>query len=168
MLPVLLVSCCIDFYTVIYSEQGFCLLCICNAPHMHYYRNNLIQSAWDFKHSVFHSQNIWPRKNPSVFVLPLLDLYTQELLAVPRAVGFPSSSRALTQQLCHPAPADACTKCLILLCACSCGCVTGHGLGISQKGEHRAVRLWLLARKGCDVGFKVLSVDCYSTAHWFS
>lgn len=51
----------IDFYGVIYSEQEFCLLCTCNAPHMHYYRNNLIQSAWDFKHR--SQKNIWPKKN---------------------------------------------------------------------------------------------------------
>lgn len=53
----------IDFYGVIYSEQAFCLLCTCNAPHMHYYRNNLIQSAWDFKYRAVRSQkSIWPKK----------------------------------------------------------------------------------------------------------
>lgn len=52
----------IDFYGVIYSEQGFCLLWACNAPHMHHHRNNLVQSAWDFKHRAVHSQkSIWPK-----------------------------------------------------------------------------------------------------------
>lgn len=70
----------IDFYGVIYSEQGFCLLCGCNAPHMHCYRNNLIQSAWNPKHQAVHSQkSIWPK--PCFFVLPLLDLRAQEIIS---------------------------------------------------------------------------------------
>lgn len=52
----------IDFYRIIYLEQGFCLLCTCNAPHMHYYRTNLIQSVWDFMHRAACSQkSIWPK-----------------------------------------------------------------------------------------------------------
>lgn len=53
---------CIDFYRIIYLEQGFCLLCTCNAPHMHYYRTNLIQSVWDFMHRAACGQkSIWPK-----------------------------------------------------------------------------------------------------------
>lgn len=163
---------CIDFYSVIYSEQGFCLLCVCNAPHMHYYRNNLIQSAWDFKHPVFHSQNIWPRNKPPVFVLPLLDPYAQELLAVPGAAGsplFPSSHPGSFTILC--CLVDACMKLLALPRALSVSCITGCELGIDEK-----LRQCTAPQRGCgltpgkvvDAGFTVFPVVSSSPTHLFS
>lgn len=78
----------VDFYSVIYSEQGFCLLCACNAPCMHYYRNNLTQSAWHFRHQADHRQkSIWPKK--PAFLCSLCWIWKSRKYSLARALPVP-------------------------------------------------------------------------------
>ena len=97
----------IGFYSVIYWEKGFCLLCAYDAPHMHCYRNNLIWSAWDFKYRAVRSQKKHLAKKRAFLCSLCWNWKSRKNPQMPVPLR---SSTIRTRQLPAPAPVGICGR----------------------------------------------------------